>query len=240
MKELNDLVELAKKATSGEWSAFISTGGEGTFSIHTPDDSRKGDIVNWPGFDTANCSKAQKLANAKFIAASNPATILAIAEVFRALEQRAEAAEATIRQQDELLLSYQETILRQTEKLAELEKQEPFAYTDNAQIADLHKSTFAEIYPPHNSFKEDPEWLPLFTRPAPAVSLAELVPAGWQLVPVEPTEKMVIDGFESAPDESFSTHAEWEKYQAMSGCEQAAHKARLCWAAMMEAAPEVE
>ncbi|MGE1562117.1 hypothetical protein [Pantoea septica] len=70
---------------------------------------------------------------------------------------------------------------------------------------------------------------PLFTSPR--------VPAGWKIVPVEPTEKMVIDGFESAPDESFSPHAEWEKYQQMSGCQQAAHRARLCYAAMLAAAP---
>lgn len=36
-----------------------------------------------------------------------------------------------------------------------------------------------------------PAQIPLFTRPAPAVSLAELVPDGWQLVPVEPTEEMI-------------------------------------------------
>ncbi|MDU5472262.1 hypothetical protein [Pantoea sp.] len=70
---------------------------------------------------------------------------------------------------------------------------------------------------------------PLFTSPH--------VPAGWKIVPVEPTEKMVTAGFESAPDESFSPQAEWEKYQAMSGCEQAAHRAKLCYAAMLAAAP---
>ncbi|MDU5472263.1 MAG: hypothetical protein E6090_02805, partial [Pantoea sp.] len=87
-----------------------------------------------------------------------------------------EVAEATMKQQDELILSHQETIRQQTARLAELEKQEPFAYTDNEQVADLHKITFAEIYPPHDSFKGDPDWLPLYLRPAPAVSLAELVP----------------------------------------------------------------
>lgn len=63
------------------------------------------------------------------------------------------------------------------------------------------------------------------------------LPAGWKLVPVEPTESMVIDGFESEPDETFSEPEAWEAYQAMSGCQQAAHRARLCYAAMLEAAP---
>lgn len=62
---------------------------------------------------------------------------------------------------------------------------------------------------------------------------------GWKLVPVEPTERMVIDGFESAPSPIFSEPEEWAKYESMSGCQQAAYKARLCWAAMLAAAPKV-
>ena len=59
----------------------------------------------------------------------------------------------------------------------------------------------------------------------------------WKLVPVEPTETMVINGFESAPDECFSDEEVWEQYQGMSGCQQAAFRAKLCWAAMIAAAP---
>ncbi len=64
------------------------------------------------------------------------------------------------------------------------------------------------------------------------------LPDGWVMVPVEPTEDMIIAGFESEPDESFSKPEEWEKYEAMSGCQQAAHRARLCWSAMVAAAPQ--
>lgn len=63
------------------------------------------------------------------------------------------------------------------------------------------------------------------------------IPDGWALVPVEPTEAMVVQGFESGPDEFFSPAEEWEAFQEMSGCRQAAHKAKLCWAAMVKAAP---
>lgn len=59
----------------------------------------------------------------------------------------------------------------------------------------------------------------------------------WKLVPVEPTETMVINGFESEPDECFSDEEVWEQYQEMSGCQQAAFRAKLCWAAMLAAAP---
>jgi len=72
----------------------------------------------------------------------------------------------------------------------------------------------------------------LYTSP-PAPS----APDGWQLVPIEPTEHMVIEGFESEPGETFSEPGEWEKYSKMSGCQQAAYKARLCWDAMLAASP---
>ena len=59
----------------------------------------------------------------------------------------------------------------------------------------------------------------------------------WKLVPVEPTETMVINGFESVPDECFTDEEVWDQYQAMSGCQQAAFRAKLCWAAMLASAP---
>ncbi|MCM7018738.1 hypothetical protein [Enterobacter asburiae] len=66
-----------------------------------------------------------------------------------------------------------------------------------------------------------------------------VIPDGWVMVPVEPTEDMIVNGFESEPDESFSDEKEWEVYEAMSGCQQAAHRAKLCWAAMISAAPKI-
>ncbi|RTN26270.1 hypothetical protein EKN94_04180 [Enterobacter quasimori] len=72
------------------------------------------------------------------------------------------------------------------------------------------------------------------------VTTAYKLPVGWVAVPVEPTEDMIVNGFESEPDESFSDEKEWEAYDAMSGCQQAAHRAKLCWAAMIAAAPKLE
>ncbi|MEQ0876491.1 hypothetical protein [Enterobacter vonholyi] len=66
------------------------------------------------------------------------------------------------------------------------------------------------------------------------------IPDGWVMVPFEPTEDMIVNGFESEPDESFSDEKEWATYDAMSGCQQAAHRAKLCWAAMIAAAPKTE
>lgn len=67
-----------------------------------------------------------------------------------------------------------------------------------------------------------------------------VIPDGWTMVPVEPTEHMIVEGFESEPDEFFSDAEVWEEYDAMSGCQQAAHRAKLCWAAMIKAVPKLE
>lgn len=67
-----------------------------------------------------------------------------------------------------------------------------------------------------------------------------VIPDGYVMVPKEPTEDMIIDGFESTPSRFFSNPVDWEAYEAMSGCQQAAHRAKLCWAAMVAAAQREE
>ncbi|WP_186215870.1 hypothetical protein [Burkholderia gladioli] len=64
-------------------------------------------------------------------------------------------------------------------------------------------------------------------------------PDGWKAAPIEPTEDMIVNGFESWPDQFFSTSEVWEAFEKMSGCAQAAHKAKLCYAAMLDAAPSL-
>ncbi|EKO4983816.1 hypothetical protein P0L44_002389 [Escherichia coli] len=63
---------------------------------------------------------------------------------------------------------------------------------------------------------------------------------GWVAVPVEPTEDMIIAGFEAELREEFRDPEAWEAFEAMSGCEQAAFRAKWCWAAMITAAPQKE
>ena len=87
--------------------------------------------------------------------------------------------------------------------------------------------------PPDRSGDSVGPWFPIWTTTPQSAS----VPDGWKLVPIKPTEDMVISGFESKPDEHFSEPGEWDAFEAMSGCKQAAHKARLCYAAMLAAAP---
>lgn len=65
-----------------------------------------------------------------------------------------------------------------------------------------------------------------------------VTPDGYVLVPIVPTEDMIINGFESVPDPHFSDEKVWEEYEALSGCRQAARRAELCWEAMIKSAPK--
>ncbi|MDT7406755.1 hypothetical protein [Citrobacter freundii] len=80
----------------------------------------------------------------------------------------------------------------------------------------------------------------LAAGPDRTVEARYCAPPGYVMVPIEPTEDMVIAGFESRPDKDFSEPEVWDEYQEMSGCQQAAHRAKLCWYAMISAAPQQE
>jgi|GEM_PF-2641358 len=127
-----------------------------------------------------------------------------------------------------------EVFTRPVPVLATLEapQPEPVAYTSQANLDALAKKPpkTLEFMTGDKSVYRNP--VTLYTE-----SPAPVTPEGWKLVPVEPTEGMVIAGFESEPDESFSTAEAWGEYQAMSGCQQAAYKAKLCWNAMIATAP---
>lgn len=68
--------------------------------------------------------------------------------------------------------------------------------------------------------------------------MQQAIPDGWIAVPVEPTESMIIAGFEAELREELRDSEAWEAFEAMSGCEQAAHRAKWCWAAMIAATPQ--
>lgn len=113
----------------------------------------------------------------------------------------------------------------------------PVAWTDAEELRDVEKNGWGNLFTanPITPHADPRRVIKLYTTPP-----APVVPDGYALVPIEPTESMVIDGFESEPDSFFSAPDEWAAYEAMSGCQQAAHKARLCWAAMLAAAPQQE
>lgn len=97
--------------------------------------------------------------------------ILAIAEAFRALEQEKEAADRYAERLNTLLDDRDATLSRYEAKLAELEKQEHYVEVmKDGPMTICHWMKPAE---------ELPDGTKLFTRPAPAISLADLVPGGW-------------------------------------------------------------
>nr|WP_316540683.1 DUF551 domain-containing protein [Klebsiella michiganensis] len=109
---------------------------------------------------------------------------------------------------------------------------EPVAYTDGRNLGYIDRGReTAYLWGKQNTEVGD---IALYRHAQQPV-----VPDGYVMVPKVPTERMVIDGFESEPDETFSEPEVWEAFQKMSGCEQAAFRARLCWAAMLAAAPQL-
>lgn len=137
MEKLNKLVELAKKATPGKWwidshghTMVVFSGEAGGVEVVFATDNDMGPLVRHE--DTGNLSHWRNDNDATFIAAANPTTILTIAEAFRALEQRAEAADAALERESDIHIDTAESMrewrLRAEAaeaKLAELEKQEP-------------------------------------------------------------------------------------------------------------------
>lgn len=171
-------------------------------------------------------------------------------EDYAALEKRAEAAEADVELGMQLIKRLERQVLEYQAKLVEQDKQERqtiFAITDNdtgilEQLSgdDVYftlEDAGREVARRKRDYQEDYRITAFSNSPAPALNVADLAPKGWKLVPVEPTEDMVIQGFESEPKLLFIDPEDWDKYESMSGCQQAAHKTRLCWAAMLEAAP---
>ena len=164
-----------------------------------------------------------------------PQDILAIAEAFRALAQRAEAAEARASNLNDGWLNAIAERDEARAKLAELEKQEPYGYVHN--VCNPPGSGVAA-----SIFKEENRHYgrPVFARPASAISLAELVPDGWKLVPVEPTKEMVAAGqdkFEECIDSGFDSCEDGSTYEYSKISSDAPY---LVYIAMLAAAPEVE
>ncbi|WP_336747841.1 hypothetical protein [Pantoea vagans] len=164
MEKLNELVELAKKATSGKW---IADSGEGWDAIISQQDMVNGNFI--VGEFIGPDSKTNK----DFVLAASPENILAIAEAFRALEQELEKECDILIDTAESMRQWKQRAEAAEAKLAEQEKRKP----------DFHVRQIRT--------EQGPAWIEcgadytrgshFFTRPVPAVRLAELVPAEWTL-----------------------------------------------------------
>lgn len=116
---------------------------------------------------------------------------------------------------------------------------EPVAWTDEEELRDAKVAGIGYLFgidKDANKFADPRRQIMLYRHALPV----PVVPDGYVIVPIAPTEDMIINGFESVPDPHFSDEKEWEEYEALSGCRQAARRAELCWAAMIKAAPKQE
>ncbi|EGZ3877155.1 hypothetical protein AIB06_003807 [Salmonella enterica subsp. enterica serovar Elokate] len=116
---------------------------------------------------------------------------------------------------------------------------EPVAWTDEEELRDAKVAGIGYLFgidKDANKFADPRRQIMLYRHAQPV----PVVPDGYVIVPIVPTEDMIINGFESVPDPHFSDEKEWEEYEALSGCRQAARRAELCWAAMIKAAPKQE
>ncbi len=123
--DYQELREIAKKATQGEWSAFISPG-TGTYAVHTPGDKRCEDVIKWTGFD------GQKNAenNARYIAAFNP-------EVVQALLDERERNQQYIKRRDQ---ENEEIALTVGKLRVELEAAENNLIDSECHVAELEEA----------------------------------------------------------------------------------------------------
>lgn len=120
---MTDITELAQslkvaaeKATPDQWVAFTHADSQ-TFSVHTPDDKRCGDVIKWAGFDGQRKAKA----NAEFIALANPVNVKQLVEVLEKAQHTTTEMENRIRKQNRHVceLFDDNTALRQ--RISELE-----------------------------------------------------------------------------------------------------------------------
>lgn len=106
----------AEKATPGQWVAFTHADSQ-TFSVHTPDDKRCGDVIKWAGFDGQLKAKA----NAEFIALANPVNVKQLVEALEKA-QRANAAQGDhIEQQQDRIEQLEKGNQYAAKRIAELE-----------------------------------------------------------------------------------------------------------------------
>ncbi|MDC7941344.1 ead/Ea22-like family protein [Raoultella ornithinolytica] len=133
---MTDITELATamkaaamKATPGQWVAFTHTDSR-TFSVHTPDDKRCGDVIKWAGFDGQRKAKA----NAEFIALANPANVITLVEAL----EKAQAKNALVAGGIEAAAKLHERI---AELDAELEREREKSRRVMSRIAELESRT---------------------------------------------------------------------------------------------------
>ncbi|WP_064499066.1 ead/Ea22-like family protein [Enterobacter hormaechei] len=146
------LREAAEKAGADEWCAFIDTKSK-TYSVHTPGDNRCGDVVKWAGFD----GQKRAAAKAKFIAAANPATVLALLDELEALRLANAAQDDHINQQQDridLLEKGNNEAAKQINSWRRLAKQNIAEREKDVSELNIARKRIAELEASHSNLRE--------------------------------------------------------------------------------------
>lgn len=177
MEKLNELVEQAKFVADwhgSDWSSSLCQDKDGKQAHEVICESRGESVIS----TGSNSNEASWLCD--YLELCSPENILAIAEAFRKLEQRAEAAEiekSGAQERCKLLFDaknhWADRARAAEAKLSEMQRQEPVAWCPKTQIELLAKYRMVEA---DLSSMQRFDEVPLFTRPSPVVSLDELVP----------------------------------------------------------------
>ncbi|EAA5636597.1 ead/Ea22-like family protein [Salmonella enterica subsp. enterica serovar Virchow] len=137
------LRQLAERATKGPWRAFSDIGTE-TYAIHTRRDKRCGNVIKWAGFD---CQKNAK-ANAEFIAAANPATVLALLDELEHYKSREERVTKLVMDNSTSWDALYKKLEAAEKHIAELEARsvilpEPISVLHRRDFTDAHRAIYA-------------------------------------------------------------------------------------------------
>lgn len=110
------LRKLAKALSGKEWVAFVHKA-SGTYAVGSLGHERGEDIIKWPGLDGQDNAESK----AKFIAAANPATVLALLDALEAAENNLIDSECHVAELEESLRDKQALLEAAEKRIAELE-----------------------------------------------------------------------------------------------------------------------
>jgi|GEM_PF-1905373 len=109
----SELKKLAEKATPGPWVPYCTPRVQAVFGPNGPQPDSKGVVVDWPGFDSSDATSTRRKANAKFISAANPATVLELIAALSAVT----AERGRLREVVNTANGFQDALERQRDQL---------------------------------------------------------------------------------------------------------------------------
>jgi len=207
MIDINELRRLAQAATPGPWKTGQYLGSLRQFVIHTDvgDKGRGSDVA----FTFSAFGSDETVANARLIAAANPAAITELLDRLEAAESDAAHQKALADSALRVAQGWERKCGELRAKIEAMEKQEPVA---TVRINAINGNPSVDFVPGHHYLHHnDRLYLAPGAQPAPSV------PEGWKLVPTAESRHPGIYKMLGALHAIDNTRgaSEWESYAAM-------------------------